>query len=374
MEMNKGKNKLLVIGLERNPFNDNQFDALCAEGFDLHVVYTVDQKSTENNTHWLSFPDSKYTWSYLTGFRRILVLFKILQRPNRTIIFTGYASIYFVLAMFLCLAFNIRYLVFTDTPVIRKRVGFVKRVLKRLAIWVSFHLSSGVLTTGGSGREALLKLGCCDKKIINFPYTPSAQKFLETVNPESDDIFNLKSRVGNKLIIFYSSQLIYRKGLDVLICALDVLMKRDLEFHVIIEGDGPLRSYYEDLVQGLGMSPSFDFVGFSQSSVHARLLYLSHVVVSPSRWEPWGNIVPEAMEFGKLVVASDAVESANDRIRHEENGLIFSSDNVGELVGCLSLALTQVDLRKSMSEKARLTSQAWTSAVNAIFLRSFLES
>ena len=122
------------------------------------------------------------------------------------------------------------------------------------------------------------------------------------------------------------------------------------------------------------MSPFFDFVGFNQSSVHARLLHLSHVVVSPSRWEPWGNIVPEAMEFGKLVVTSDAVESANDSIRHEENGLIFSSDNVCELVGCLSLAFTQVDLRKSMSEKARLTSQAWTSAVNAIFLRSFLES
>ena len=169
MEMNKERSKLLVIGLERNPFNDIQFDALCAEGFDLHVLYTVDQKSTENNTHWLSFPDTKYTLSYLTGFRRILVLLKILQRPNRTIIFTGYSSIYFVMAMFVCLTFNMRYLVFTDTPVIRKRVGFVKRILKRLAIWVSFHASSGVLTTGGSGREALLELGCCDKKIINFP-------------------------------------------------------------------------------------------------------------------------------------------------------------------------------------------------------------
>lgn len=374
MKMKKVKSRLLVIGLERNPFNDIQFDALCEEGFDLHVVYTVDQQSTKNNTHWLSFPDAKYTFSYLTGFRRIFVLLKILQHSNSTIIFTGYSSIYFVLAMFACLFFNIRYLVFTDTPVIRKRVGFVKRILKHIAIWTSFHASSGVLTTGGSGREALLELGCCDKKIINFPYTPSARQFLKTADLASDDLFHLRSRVGNKLIIFYSSQLIYRKGLDVLICALDVLMKREVEFHAIIEGDGPLRSYYEDLVQGLGMSSSFEFVGFSQSNVHARLLNLSHIVVSPSRWEPWGNIVPEAMEFGKLVVASDAVESANDRIRHKENGLIYSSDNVGELVDCLTLALTQVNLRESMSERARLTSQAWTPAVNAIFLRSFLEN
>ena len=132
MKISKKKSELLVIGLERNPFNDIQFDALCVEGFDLHVVYTVEQKSTENNTHWESFPDTKYTWSYLTGFGRILVLWKILQRPKRTIIFTGYSSIYFVLAMFVCLIFNTRYLVFTDTPVIRKRVGFVKRILTKI--------------------------------------------------------------------------------------------------------------------------------------------------------------------------------------------------------------------------------------------------
>ena len=96
-------------------------------------------------------------------------------------------------------------------------------------------------------------------------------------------------------------------------------------------------------------------------------------MVSPSRWEPWGNIVPEAMEFGKLVIASDAVESANDRIKHKENGLIFSSDNVGELVDCLLIALTETEVRREISEKAAITSQSWGPEINAIFLRSYLE-
>ena len=170
--MSKRKNKLIVFGLERNPFNDIQFDALCTQGFDLHVVYTVLQQNTKNNTQWDSFSDNKYTWNYSTGLGRLALLLDVIRNRDDTIIFTGYSSIYFVMSMCLCLILNVRYLVFTDTPVIKKRTGLVKAILKRIVIWLSFHVSSGVLTTGAPGRKALLDLGCCDKKIINFLILP----------------------------------------------------------------------------------------------------------------------------------------------------------------------------------------------------------
>ena len=157
--MSKQKNKLLIFGLERNPFNDIQFDALCEQDFVVDVIYTVNQKSTENNTCWAEFPDRKYTWDYLTGFKRVMIFSKILFNRDSTVIFTGYSSIYFVMAMIICLILNMRYLVFTDTPVTRKRVGVIKGIFKSLAIQLSFRSSSGVLTTGRPGREALLRLG-----------------------------------------------------------------------------------------------------------------------------------------------------------------------------------------------------------------------
>ena len=76
------------------------------------------------------------------------------------------------------------------------------------------------------------------------------------------EISSLRSKVGEKPVIFYSSQLIYRKGLDVLICALDILMRRDIQFYALIEGEGPLRNYYGELVAKLGLENTVEFLGF----------------------------------------------------------------------------------------------------------------
>jgi glycosyltransferase involved in cell wall biosynthesis len=94
--------------------------------------------------------------------------------------------------------------------------------------------------------------------------------------------------------------------------------------------------------------------------------------VSPSRWEPWGNIVPEAMSLGKVVIASSSIASGVDRISEGVNGLVFPTDNVAELVNHLSKAILDQDFSERISVGAKYSADVWSADANAIFLASYL--
>ena len=51
----------------------------------------------------------------------------------------------------------------------------------------------------------------------------------------------------------------------------------------------------------------------------------------PSRSEPWGLVINEAMAAGNAIIASDKVGSATDLVIDNYNGKVFQSENVEDL-------------------------------------------
>ncbi|MFC1579105.1 glycosyltransferase family 4 protein [Pseudomonadota bacterium] len=366
------KTKITIVGLERNPFNDVQFNALVEYGFDVKVIYTVKQKDTSNNTNWCEFDPIKYSYEYLTGLSLWRLFRGVYQGRQGVILFIGYSSFCFLISMILCYGLRIVYLTFTDTPEIKRRNGFFRFVIRGIARWFAFHTSSGVLTTGAPGRRALIELGCSPTRIVNFPYVPGSVGFVYSSCRSLPHEYELLKRIDGRPVIFYSGQMIYRKGLDNLLYVLKTLKNRRIPFYLLAEGNGPQKDLYFRLVQCFDIADQVEFLGFSQSQEHARYLALSDIVVSPSRWEPWGNVIPEAMQIGKAVISSDSVASAADRIIDGYNGMIFETDNVGSLCRKLEALLLDSDLRRQLSDNAKNTAESWFPDLNAVNLSTYL--
>lgn len=365
------KNKKLAIkifGLEKNPFNDELFSTLNKTFFDVFVFYTVKNVDTKNNTSWDIQPSYDYNYSYFGSKNFLAVLKNILKYRREYFIFTGYNSFSFIFGMVLCMLFKVKYMVFTDVPVIHKKNNLLKNLIRKFARWIAFQKSHGILTTGKPGRDALILLGCDECKIINFPYTPVVLRTPDHIPDRLRNIENLKGLP----IIFFSGQLVYRKGIDILMQALSIIKNKGLKFYAIIEGDGPLKNVLPTIADQLDISDDIFFAGFNSPELHSYLLNKSDIVVSPSRWDPWGNIVPEAMSSEKVVIASSSVASALDRVNHGYNGLIFPTDNVVELSKHIESVISNELYAKELSAKAKISSLGWTSRLNAISLFTYL--
>ena len=101
-----------------------------------------------------------------------------------------------------------------------------------------------------------------------------------------------------------------------------------VEFSIV--GSGELEKYCKDFIQknNLKNVRLFNF----QNQKQLRSFYnKSDVLILPSRSEPWGLVINEAMAAGNAIIASDKVGSATDLVIDNYNGKVFQSGNVEDL-------------------------------------------
>lgn len=88
--------------------------------------------------------------------------------------------------------------------------------------------------------------------------------------------------------------------------------------HLVFIGDGPLRDACEQEAGKLGVADAVTFLGFRNQGELPRLYSLCDVLLLPSRDEPWGLVVNEAMASGLTVLASNRVGSTPDLVTDPE--------------------------------------------------------
>jgi glycosyltransferase involved in cell wall biosynthesis len=127
--------------------------------------------------------------------------------------------------------------------------------------------------------------------------------------------------------VLYVGRLVEAKGLLDLVEALDALGASAPT--VVAAGEGPLASALE-------VSGHFRLLGFQDRDRLIDLYALADAFVLPSRDEPWGVVVNEALACGTPVIATDAVGAAEDLITDGVNGRIVPVGDTAALARALS--------------------------------------
>lgn len=126
---------------------------------------------------------------------------------------------------------------------------------------------------------------------------------------------NRKSNVNAPLRYIFVGRLIDVKGIELLI---DVFNNNGL--HLTIVGDGVLKEKLKKKSKA-----NITFLGFVPNEKTGDI-YCSHdVFILPSKYEPWGLVVEEALYRGLPVIVSDAVGSSIDMVKNLNTGEIFKS-------------------------------------------------
>jgi glycosyltransferase involved in cell wall biosynthesis len=147
-----------------------------------------------------------------------------------------------------------------------------------------------------------------------------------------------------------------QKGFDVLLRALHCLAQHRGDWECFILGDGEERHALTALRSRLDLETKVSLTGYVENPI--AWLRSGDVFVMPSRWEPFGIAMVEAMAVGLPVIVSDT-HGAHDVVSSGENGLIFKDGDSDQLCETLILLLNSPDLRRKLGESGRTESRAY---------------
>jgi len=143
-----------------------------------------------------------------------------------------------------------------------------------------------------------------------------------------------------------------KKGLDVLIEAwrrLDPAVRES--FDLVIAGGGQGEAALRGQVAESGLEGKVHFPGMVRDAAKAAWLAHAEVVAVPSRREPFGLVVAEAMAAGRPVVAS-RVGGICDMVRDGEEGLLVAPEEPDALAAALARLLGDDSLRACLAAAA----------------------
>ena len=325
------KNKIIFLTYIPSPYRVDFFNEL-SKFENLYVVYyqkgigNLGWKETSkkhNYKHTFLFAKNKFK-----GFMKLVKILFI--NRNETIIIGGYAMLPEIIAILFLKIFGVRFIINSDGGFISQ--GYLKtRVKKKLIQSASYWLSSGINTT-----KTLKYYGAKAAYIYEYPFSSLSKIDIQTNKLSINEKNTLKNTIDLKLenyYIVFVGQLIYRKGLDVLINAMLNVKTSNLE--VLIIGDGELLIDLKQLVKDNKLQKKIHFLG--KKSKDEVLLYLksSDLFVLPSREDIWGLALNEAIANGLPVISTKQVGASFSLIEENLNGFIIDSDKTNDLSLCI---------------------------------------
>ena len=384
---------LLAIDLEPTPYKIDLWNGFTSsKQFQVEVLYThTKDRSVDAGHDYQELPKAHF-FSRTLNSNGILgwwqTLFSTVQflreHPCDVVFIAGYIDIGPLVAIGYCSLLNKPFLVHSDIFNLSNPaapLSLLKKIIRNaLRHWI-FKRALAILVCGKLGLQSALDAGCARDKVIDFPYVVDLQRIL-TDEPEKvprvvlEDIAASKEESAKEghTIFYFSGRMITRKGLANLLAAFAQLRAplKNGPWVLWIAGAGPLLGELKQQAQELGLSEHCRFLGFVQMRLHSYLLRNANVVVVPSLQDGWGIVVDEAMQVGKMVIASSGVGSSWDRIEHQETGLVFSKGDVRALGLCLSVALEEPQRMLELGSAAGQIAKDYGPKRNGAQLASFL--
>lgn len=191
-------------------------------------------------------------------------------------------------------------------------------ILNRLTAW----LADATVTNFRDGIEELKKDGIREDRIFYIPNGKDALDYQPSLSREE-----AREALGlgkDGLLLGFTGRLVWYKGQQYLIAALQQVIKKYPHTRLLLVGEGKNRETLEQMVPGPGLSENILFLG-NRTDI-PRVLRALDLFVSPSLRDGMPGAVMEAMAAGLPVIATDA-DGSKDLIRNYENGILVPVRN-----------------------------------------------
>lgn len=218
-------------------------------------------------------------------------------------------------------------------PLKRKVKNLILRVIPKLI----YKNADVIFAAGTKSKEYFIDNKISERKIHILPDVS------ETPECDYEDIRVKYGISADKKLLLYLGRMIPQKGVNVLIQAFSLLDIEDRKkFFLLIAGGGDYKAECEKLATELKIK-NIAFAGAISPEMRGNYFSQCDIFIYPvtyrTGWvDVWGLTLNEAIQHGKVVIATDAVGSAYDLIEEGVNGYRVKAGDVRALAQALEMA------------------------------------
>jgi poly(glycerol-phosphate) alpha-glucosyltransferase len=203
----------------------------------------------------------------------------------------------------------------------------------------------------GTEAEKSYRLRFPSVPIYNIPYHCNLQPFMD-----SRASFD-RSRSAVRFL--FCGQMIARKGVDILVRAFDLLIRKGLDAELILTGrEADLEKILQQIPDSTKQKISYE--GFSDPKDLPQIFSRADVFVLPSRYDGWGVVVNQAIGAGLPVICSDAVGAGYDLVESGRNGFRVPAGEIDRLASAMESFITQPNLLAEFGQRSSEIARHWT--------------
>ncbi len=236
-----------------------------------------------------------------------------------------------------------------------------KAWMKRLVYPALFRIPAGFLPGGARQAQYLRSFGVADSRIRVAQMTVDVQAILSfAAGFGIEQRTAWRSRLAIRpfeTIVLFVGRLEPEKGIDPLLQAFERLAQASASIKLVLVGDGTLR----EEIHAQSMRSNWLIAPGRLTGAELLEAYCSSdIFVLPSRFEPWGLVVNEAMAAGLPVVASNRVGCVDDLIDGRDTGMTYEFASDDGVFNAVKALLDDPDARNRMGSNARRLISSWT--------------
>jgi glycosyltransferase involved in cell wall biosynthesis len=203
--------------------------------------------------------------------------------------------------------------------------------------------SDCILALNNKAKQELVFIGVPENKITILPIGIDINKFSFTPFAKKD------SKNIELLALGYLHK---RKGTELVIKALQLVKKNCPSVHLTIIGDGPQRTELENLASKLDLKKNITFAGFVNYEQLVKYYQKSHILVSMSRAESWGQVYIDAMACGLPIITSKN-DGSNEIVVDGKFGYLVDKEDYKALADKTLHLINNFDLMAKLGRCAR---------------------
>ena len=165
---------------------------------------------------------------------------------------------------------------------------------------------------------------------------------------------NVKSTASSsQIVLFALGRLVWYKGFEVILKAIEILFKQNSPVKLVIAGCGPEMSHLKALIAVYNLEPFAVLAGHISEDEKVKFYYKSDIVLLPSIYpDPSPLVSMEAMDFGKPIIASN-IGGIPEMVFDGVNGFLVPPNNPKKIAESILKLTSNWQLRKSMGNAGR---------------------
>ncbi len=331
----------------------NEFNIIVASG-EQGKNGELAKKLEKNNIEFLQISHLKRAISPVNDIIAIWEIKKLIKKINPNIVHLNSSKISILssLSLFTLHANKqIRIIYTVHGWVFNEALPIWKKLFYKYAEKITAKAKNKLICVSEYDRQIAIQEKICKKeKLITIHNGVDKINFYdkqESISKLNIKNLNLKE---NEIILGTIGNLYKTKGFEYLIKASKILKDKNLNFKLIIIGEGDERKNLEKLIQDLELKNNVFLIGKVNKA--SKLLKAFDIYICSSVKEGFPYTILEAMQ-AELPIVSTNVGGIPEMISHNQEGLLVNSKSENKLANSIIKLINEKETRKTFSNKAK---------------------